>query len=467
MDPTRVSNGTATCGQRRLPVVDVTSFVSLWLLLVFAIPSSLVVGGFGAIGQPGLLFSLIAPAWWCASRFVPSIQSDQEFQPIRLALLLYLAYMVASFGSAGTRSLTRLEIDNSTRELIRLVTLTGLALLVADGMRDLERLRTLLARVALLAGAFAVLGIAQFFAGEFLMPTPRWLSGQPPSIGTRAGLARPQGTARHPIEFAVVVAAMLPLSIHFFLYPRKRNRRVAAAVGVVLLLLAVPVSLSRTGVVSLAAALFVLGLGWSWRRRLNGLLLFLLAIPMISAAAPGVLGVMVGLFTNVDQDFSIQARLSRTSAVMAIVRERPWFGLGFGTWSSDGEFLLDNQIWFSLLETGYVGLTLTILLPILAAGLAISPGNGPATTEETRHLGFAIAGSIAGLSISMITFDAFFYRILTSLLFLLIGAAGALWRFTRIETAPASPGLWRSGRQSPLPADLPTHPNRLPHRSLP
>ena len=440
MASTRVSNGTSTGVLLGLPEIDVTSFVAAWLLLVFAIPSSLVVGGFGAIGQPALLFSLIAPAWWLASRFVPSIQSDQDLQPIRVALLLYLAYMVASFGFAGTRSLTRLEIDNSTRELIRLVSLTGLALLVADGMRDLDRLRTLLARVALLAGAFAALGIAQFFTGEFLMPTPPWLSGQPPSVGTRAGFARPLSTGRHPIEFAVVVAAMLPLSIHFLVYPRKRNRRVAATVGVILLVLAVPVSLSRTGIVSLAAALFVLGLGWSWRRRLNGLLLLLLLLPIISAAIPGVLDAMAGLFTDLDQDGSIQARLSRTSAVMAIVRERPWLGLGFGTWTSDGDFLLDNQVWFSLLETGYVGITLTILLPVLAAGLAIAPDNGPATTEETRHLGFAIAGSIAGLSISMITFDAFFYRILTSLLFLLIGAAGALWRFTRIQTAPESPG---------------------------
>lgn len=433
MDPTQVSDG-ATSGPRlTLPVVDVTSFLSVFLLLVFAIPSSLRFGPLGAIGQPALVFSLIAPAWWFASRFVPSLQSDQAFQPVRLALLIYLAYILASFGMAGTRSLTRLEIDGSTRDLIRMVTLVGVGLLVADGMRDLERLRTLLSRVALLAGAFAALGLAQFFTGEFLMPTPPGLSGAPPEIEYRQGFVRALSTAAHPIEFAVIVGATLPLAMHFFLYPRK-HRRVAAAVVVVLLLLAVPASVSRTGAVSLAAALFVLGLGWTWRRRANGVLLFLVVLPTVSAIIPGLLDVMVGLFTDVDRDFSVQARVGRQSAVMALVRERPWFGQGFGTWSPEDYFLLDNQVWSSLLTTGYVGLALTVLLPILAAGLAISPGNGPATTEETRHLGFAIAASIAGLAISMITFDAFFYRILTSLLFLLMGAAGALWRLTRIGT---------------------------------
>jgi polysaccharide biosynthesis protein PslJ len=245
-------------------------------------------------------------------------------------------------------------------------------------------------------------------------------------------------TGRHPIEFAVIVASMLPLAMHFLLYPRSPNGRIVAAMSVVLLLLAVPISLSRTALVSLAAAMVVFALGWSWRRRVNGLLLFLLVLPIMSAVIPGVLEAMIGLFEGVDQDASIQARLSRLSAVMALVRERPWFGLGYGTWTADGNFLLDNEVWSLLLETGYVGTALTILLPIVAAVTAITSRSGGAATKETEHLGFAIAGGIAGLTISMVTFDALFYRILTSVLFLLIGAAGALWRLTRRDTMPSS-----------------------------
>lgn len=438
MAPSWTTEGAESTPILRPPEIDVTAYITLFLLLVFAIPSSLVVGGFGAIGQPALLFSLIAPAWWASSRLLPGLDADHGFQPIRIALLLFLAYMVASFGMGGTRALTRLEIDNSTREMIRLLALVGIALLVADGIRDLERLRILLLRLTILGGMFAALGIAQFFTGESLVPAFPGLSGQPPFMGTRAGFVRPMSTARHPIEFAVVVAAVLPLAMHFLLYPRSSNGRIVAATSVVLLLLAVPISLSRTALVSLAAAMLVLALGWSWRRRLNGLLLFFLVLPIMSAVIPGVLEAMIGLFEDAGQDASIQARLSRVSAVMALVRERPWFGLGYGTWTSDGNFLLDNQVWASLLETGYVGTTLTILLPIVAAVVAIASGGGGSATEETRHLGFAIAGAIAGLTISMVTFDAFFYRILTSVLFLVIGAAGALWRLTKGDTMRSS-----------------------------
>ena len=417
----------------RLPEIDVVAFLTLWLLLVFFIPSSQTVPGFGAIGQPGLLISLVAPVWWLASRVVPSLQSAQGSQPIRIALLLYAAYAFASFGMAAARPLTALEMTASTREIIRLFTLVGVALLVADGIDSRERLRALLTRIIYFAGILGAIGIAQFFTGETLTPTIPFLKGEPPGIGFRGGQFRVLGTARHYIEFAVVVGAMLPLAIHFFLYGRKLQARIAAAIVVALLLLAIPVSLSRTAVVSSATALLVLGLGWSWRRRINGVILFLVVLPIVSSTLPGVLDVMIRLFTEADQDSSVQARLSRQSTVTALIRERPWFGLGYGTWTSDGNFLLDSELWRTTLETGYVGIVLVTLLAIGACFLAVPAKNSLSAKEGDRHLGFAVAGSIAGLFISIVTVDAFSYRILTSLLFVLIGAAGALWRFNRNE----------------------------------
>ena len=431
LDATQVDRGSVAGVPLRPLEVDVVTFLTLWLLLVFFIPSSQTVPGFGAIGQPGLLLSLVAPVWWLASRLVPSMHSAQGPQPIRIALLLYAAYALASFGMAAARPLTTLEMTASTREIMRLFTLVGVALLVADGIHSGERLRVLLTRIVYFTGVLAAIGIAQFFTGETLTPTIPFLEGKPPEIGFRGGLARALGTARHYIEFAVIVGAMLPLAIHFFLYGRKLQARVAAAIVVALLLLAIPVSLSRTAVVSSVTALLVLGLGWSWRRRINGVLLFLVVLPVVSSTLPGVLDVMIRLFTEADQDSSVQARLSRQSAVTALIRERPWFGLGYGTWTSDGNFLLDNELWRTTLETGYVGIFLVTLLALVACFLAVPAKTSLSATEVDRHLGFAVAGSIAGLFISVITVDAFSYRILTSLLFVLIGTSGALWRFNR------------------------------------
>lgn len=431
MNATQVERGSSP--SLRPPEVDAVAFLTLWLLLVFFIPSTQTVPGFGAIGQPGLLISLVVPIWWLASRFVPSMHSAQGPQPIRVALLLYAAYTFASFGMAAARPLTSLEMTASTREILRLFTLISVALLVADGIGRRDRLQALLTRIVYFAGALAAIGIAQFFTGETLTPKIAFLDGAPPSIGTRGGHVRALGTARHYIEFAVVVGATLPLAIHFSLYGRRLEARIAAAIVLVLLLLAIPVSLSRSAVVSAAAALLVVGVGWSWRRRINGIILFLVVLPVVGSTLPGVLDVMIRLFTEADEDSSVQSRLSRRSAVSALIRERPWFGRGYGTWTSDGDFLLDNELWRSTIETGYVGIASVTLLILFACFMAVPRKKSLSATEENRHLGFAVAGSIAGLFISIATVDAFSYRILTSLLFVLIGTAGALWRFNHTE----------------------------------
>lgn len=435
MNSSQVANRAVNDYRLGLPTVDVATFLTAWLMLVFFIPMSQTVPGFGAIGQPALLLSLVAPVWWFSSRLVPSIHSAPGPQPIRFALLLYMFFAFASFGMAAMRPLTALEITSSTRKILFLFALTGVALLVADGIDNREKLRVLLKRIVFFSGAFAALGIAQFFTGKTLTPTIPWLSGQPPNIGSRGGFIRPLSTARHYIEFAVVVAAMLPLSIHFFLYARTRRAQVAAASVCAILLLAVPISLSRSAGVSLVVALSVLAIGWSWRRRINGLLLFLLMLPVMSAALPGVLDVFVGLF-DFDESSSVQSRLSRVAAVSALIRQRPWLGAGYGTWTSDEQFLLDNEVWRTTLETGYIGVSLLILLLVSACFLAIQPKGATYLSEEDRHLGFALAGAIAGLSISLVTFDALSYRILTSLLFVFIGFAGALWRLARAEVNP-------------------------------
>jgi len=176
--------------------------------------------------------------------------------------------------------------------------------------------------------------------GDFLLPVPPGLSGQPPAIGMRAGFVRPLGTSRHPFEFAVV-ASTLPLAAHYFLYPRGPDMCIGAAMSVGLLLVAVPVSLSRSSVVSLVAAVGVLGLGWSWRRRANGLVLFLFVLPVVSSVIPGVVEALIDLFTNAGQDASLQAIVSRLAGVTALVRERPWFGLGFGTPTHDDNYMFD------------------------------------------------------------------------------------------------------------------------------
>jgi polysaccharide biosynthesis protein PslJ len=412
----------------------VTACLTVWLVLLYGISAGIVVPGFGAIGQPATLFALGTLLWWLSARMLPGLGLDQGPQPVRYALFVSTGYLIASYAMASTHFLSPLQRSGSTRALITQMALFGIAALVTDGVHDLERLRALLRRLTTLGAVFAALGIVQSYVGESLLILPpglEWNAGVEFDIESRRGQVRPLSTGMHPIEFAVVVASLVPLAIHFFLHPRSSRDRARAAIEVSLLLLAVPVSLSRTAIVCLAAALLVLSFGWTWRRRLNALVLGFLVVPTVAALVPAAYDVMIELFAGAGSDQSVQARLSRIPNIMALIAERPWFGMGFGTFNNTDFFLVDNQLWGTTVSIGIVGLVLTLGLFLTGALTAVWVRYLPDTTEELVHLGRAIAAGIAGMTVSLATFDAFFYRILTFTLFLLLGSAGALWRLAR------------------------------------
>jgi O-antigen ligase len=232
----------------------------------------------------------------------------------------------------------------------------------------------------------------------------------------------------HPIELSVVTAAALPLAVHFARYSETRARRQQAAIAALLIGLAMPLAISRSGLVSLAVALAILFAGWDWRSRVNGLLVFLASIPLLWAFIPGLVGTLVDLFAYASDDSSVQVRLERIPRVLEHVRARPLLGLGNGTWSVDDYFLLDNQFYFTILEMGILGFLLVAGVLLLAVLIALAARGLPTADPRTRDLALAVGAGLAALSISIATFDSFFYRILTGMLFLLVGSAGALWR---------------------------------------
>lgn len=417
------------------PQRDAAWFFSIWLVLLYSLHARLVLPGLGSVGSPAALLALGAGLWWLTGRLMPSSGLDQDAQPVRTALFVYTGYLVASYGVGATRSLTALEQSGSSRAQILLFAYVSVALLAMDGVRDLERLRTLLRRLTTIGALFAAYGILQSILGEahlFAPPGLTWNQEIEADVLERGGFARPIASAMHPIEFAVLVGSLLPLAIHFVLHPRTRIDRYRAWAELSLLVLAVPVSLSRSAVVCAAVAILVLAFGWTWRRRVLALLTGLIIVPIVASLVPAVFSFMVDLFTGADTDPSVQDRIERIPAIMALIRERPWFGWGYGTYSVEDFFLIDNQLWVTLIATGILGLAVTLLLPAVAGVAAIWHAraiDGPA--QDVADLGRSIAASIAGLMASTITFTAFSYRTLSFTLFLLIGCAGAHWRLTR------------------------------------
>jgi O-antigen ligase len=435
--PDRAAEATSMLAPHRTFRVDVLAYSTLFVLLLYAFSARQAVAFLGAVGTPALLLAIPTLLLWMAGRTIPDSGLARTANPLRPILWLYLAYLVGSvLLVALARPLTELERTGTGRGLLTGAAMVGLALLVGDGLRDARQARTLLRRLMIVGAFFSALGILQFFTGlplQFRLPGLTWIH-EAGGVGARATFRRPRATAMHPIEFGVVTATLLPIALHFALYEPTVHRRRLAAVVVALLTVAIPISLSRSGVVSVIVGLAVLALGWSWRRVANATLAILVIIPFFWVLVPRFTETIIGLFTDTGSDDSIQARLDRIPRVMELIRAHPWTGIGHGTYNLEDYLLLDNQLWVTTIELGMLGAALTLLLLGAAALVSFSVGGRLGADEELAHLGRAVAAAIAAMTVSIATFDAFHYRILTGTLFLLIGVGAALWRVTERPT---------------------------------
>ena len=201
------------------------------LVLLLAIPQRLVLAPVGAVGGPATLFAgllLIYLAAWLH----PWFTVDHGRQPLRLAAVLFMCAMLTSYIVANSRALSTLALNGADRDVIFLFGWIGVLLLAADGIDNIDRLKTLIRRIVFLVTAMAALGITQFFTGlnaAQYIKVPGLASIVPFTdlAGQRGGLNRPSATALHPIELGALLAMTLPLAIHQarFAPPGMRFRR--------------------------------------------------------------------------------------------------------------------------------------------------------------------------------------------------------------------------------------------------
>lgn len=421
---------------------DPAALLVVYVMLLVVLPARLLFGPLGAVGRPALLVGLVGGYWWLSSRLIPSLGTgDHSRQPAYWVIFPYASFAVVGYAVAHSRALSALGNSSSNRALITLASLCGIALLTADGITTRQRLNLVLGSVVAAGSVMAAIGIIQFTTGWDPVPLirvpglrydPRFLN-----IPTRSLFNRPYGTSLHPIEYGVVSAAILPVAIHFGLYGSTRRSRSWAWLSTVLFALAVPMSLSRAGIVAMFIAMVFLASGWTWIQRLTFIAYGAAFTVLMSVTIPGLLGTLRGLFTNADTDPSIISRRERVSQVLDLISERPWLGRGHGTYSPEDYFLLDNQYYQTAIEGGVVGVVV-VILTLFVGGICIARGARlRARTEASHHLGQALAAPIAGFAVATYTFDAFFYPAFTGTLFLLIGAAAALWRIEEADARPS------------------------------
>jgi hypothetical protein len=421
--------------------VDPVTLLTIYLVLLVGIPSRLVFSPLGGLGAPATVFAVLMFGWYLLAWFHPRSVLDRGRQPMRLAGVLWLCAILASYISANHHPLTTLAMNGADRGVIIACGWLGIMLVAADGITSLDRLRTLVRRIVFGATAMACLGIWQFFTGfdaskYIIIPG---LNTVEPYIDllSRGSFRRPSATAIHPIEFGVVLALCLPLAIHQARYapPGKRVRR-WAQVGLIAATL--PMTVSRSALLGLLVVILVILPIWPRRDRGRAYLVMIAGLVGLRALVPGLIGTIRDLFLTIGSDSSTTERVGAFSHAAPFIAQHPLFGQGFGTFQPQIYFFTDDQYLGSLIETGVVGVI--ALISLFITGWCVARAGRRASTDpEVRHLAQCLAAPPAVALISYATFDAFAFPMAAGMTFLLLGCSGAVGRLARAESPAANP----------------------------
>lgn len=406
--------------------------------LLFLIPARLVVPGFGAAGAPASLLGLVLLVLFVLQRLGYGTRDGRSapLNPVVWAVVIYAGYLLLTWGIGRSHVVTPFVSSSSDRALIALASLVGVFLYVVDRIATPGAVLWLLDAMLLGAMTMCGVGLIQFYVGIDPIDSiriPGLVDNAPATVDTRSIFNRPFGTALHPIEFGVVAASLIPIA-----WWRAKTGSWWHWCAIALLALGAMISISRSAVLAGVVAAAVLIIGSSWRDRLNLTVGGFAFVVAAGAVIPGLVGTILSLFGYVGADPSIQARVQRTPAVLRLMAEHPWIGRGFGTFTIEQDLLLDNEIQKMAIETGIVGVASFVVVVLVTVWVASLPLR---LRPRLNGLGTALTASILSIVISFYTFDAFFYHILMSILFINIGLVAVLWKLGRQASDPwPSPG---------------------------
>jgi O-antigen ligase len=438
--PTALLPGYYTDAGRPPPRIDAVTLLSLYVLLLMAIPSSLVVGSFGAAGGPAAMLAVAILCWYLLARQHPGLGVDRGRQPVRTAVTIFAAVVVAAYISASRHAVPLIQQNGADRGLMVLAGWVGVLALAADGIGRADRLRTLLRRIVMLATAMAVLGVIEFGTGmdltKYIMIPGLSVHQQVTDLTSRDGLVRVMATTAQPLEFSAVLAMSLPIALHQarFAPAALRVRRWSQ---VALITVALPMTGSRSAFFGLAVICILLIPTWRRRERHRAYMAGL-AVPILAwLIKPSVVSSFGVLFGGLGNDQSSMSRANAYSEALPYIAAHPWLGQGFQTFDPQTYFFVDNQYLTSLIETGFIGL-LALVACFATGWFTARSVRATATDAETRDLGQCLAASIAVGAVCFASFDALSFSIAAGLFFLLLGCVGAAWRLGRARSRPGT-----------------------------
>lgn len=414
---------------------DAVTVLTIYLVILLAVPADRRVGALGGAGAPATLFALASLLWWCWHHIQhPHAVWTRRFQPVRTAMFVYCAAVLASYVLASLSALPVTDISVADMGLLRVAAFAGMLLVANDGIPSKERFLVLIRRLCTMAGLYAALGLVQFFTGVSIVDSiqiPGLASASGGGTEARAGFIRADATAMHPLEYAMVLVMALPFCLTVAIYDKRRSASMrwfpVAAIA-----LSSVLSVTRSALLGLAAVVLVLLPTWPRNIRRGMSVAFVAILAVVYVAVPGMMGTIVGMFTGGSS--SVESRTSGYDTAADFVAVSPFFGRGFGTFLPAYR-ILDNQYLGSIIETGLVGFASLLLVFACAAVVAIA-GSRRELDALPKHLGVALFASVLGGALLTAFFDCFAFPQACGMLFFVLGLCGSYWNLTR-NTVPA------------------------------
>lgn len=445
---------------------DVVTWLTIYLVLLLAVPSRLVVGPLGSAGAPSMLVGLASLGIWAVILLVRRRSADVlHFSPMRWALLALIVSCAISYVLAMSRPINEDEISPADVAMLSLMSWAGTMLLASDGIQKKRRIDDLVWRIVLATGALGLLGLAQFVLEQpivDLIRIPGLTELAPAELFVRNGLVRPSGTATHPIEYGAILAMALPLTLHVAF--QHTHRKVLLRWPPVLVITAViAISGSRSAYLCALAGVVVCLFAWTPVLRRWMISLALIGFVLVALLVPRMLRLLVTLFDDPANDTSITSRTDSFDLAWAFVVEHPLFGRGFGTFLPKYR-IFDNQFLALLVSGGLVGVLALLALGFVALRemrrmARMAPA---ADAVAARDLAGSLSGAVVAGFVGMAFFDAFSFPMTMGTLFLILGIIGALSRLNR-DAAAGGPPLFADSLQPVGSAGLapPTWPEQV------
>ena len=404
---------------------------SPWLLYVFcvviaAMPTYVVLpGALKGNGAPARIISLTMFGLMILGFLLVRRNSrGRTINPGIVIMLLYFTLWLVTYG-VGLLNIDDFVVSsNRTRAVVGLVAHVGVALYTITHVRTQRQRHIVMGCLAVGLTYACFVGLSQGVTSldlRFLTQPPGFVINMDNlGFAERLGVRRVTGTSQHPIEFSVLAAVTVPLTVYFARNAETRRVRVMAGIGCVIALLALPAAVSRSGIISLIAALLVVMFAFRVRAIANAVVGAALAIGIYIVIFPRVANALWNTITNSAEDDSVEGRIDDYARVSESFREHPVFGLGLGGSTPSAVGYLDNEWLQAIVQGGVIGLTCMLLLSG-GAIFGIAAALRGASDRREREQAFTLGAIVVGILASSATFDLIGFEQTTMLLFTVFG----------------------------------------------